>query len=181
MRVIYSPCADGYGQHRPCKIVLLTLVTPRGVTGLYISWGINIAHARTAYHKTCGTEYQQAYRRCSSQTPYFNWNIAQARRTRITQLAKLSFNHPSVVLTAHVFEFFINYHTWYDIPDIPGYGHAACTRGWLGELMILLLFLFFILRRSSRNSRLLLLSVQTQTCEPSTLIWFGVMSCYVNI
>ena len=28
---------NGYGQHRPCKIVLLTLVAPRGVTDLYIS------------------------------------------------------------------------------------------------------------------------------------------------
>ena len=26
---------NGYGQHRPCKIVLLTLVASRGVTGLY--------------------------------------------------------------------------------------------------------------------------------------------------
>ena len=43
---------NGYGQHRPCKIVLLTLVAPRGVTDLvYLSWGINIEHARTAYMK----------------------------------------------------------------------------------------------------------------------------------
>ena len=28
---------NGYGQHRPCKIVLLTLVIPRGVTDLYLS------------------------------------------------------------------------------------------------------------------------------------------------
>ena len=41
----------GYGQHRPCKIVLLTLVAPRGVTDLYLPWGINLEHARTAYHK----------------------------------------------------------------------------------------------------------------------------------
>ena len=35
---LYSICAqNGYGQHRPCKIVLLTLVAPRGVTDLYIS------------------------------------------------------------------------------------------------------------------------------------------------
>ena len=67
---------NGYGQHRPCKTVLLTLVTPTGVTDLYFSWGINIEHARLAYHKTCGTEYQQPYRRCNSQTPYFNWNIS---------------------------------------------------------------------------------------------------------
>ena len=26
---------NGYGQCRPCKIVLLTLVAPRGVTDLY--------------------------------------------------------------------------------------------------------------------------------------------------
>ena len=28
---------NGYGQHRPGKIVLLTLVAPRGVTDLYLS------------------------------------------------------------------------------------------------------------------------------------------------
>ena len=28
---------NGYGQYRPCKIVLLTLVAPRGVTDLYLS------------------------------------------------------------------------------------------------------------------------------------------------
>ena len=28
---------NGYGQHRPCKIVLLTLVAPRGVTDLHLS------------------------------------------------------------------------------------------------------------------------------------------------
>ena len=49
---------NGYGQHGPCKIVLLTLVAPRGVTDLYLSWGIHtcIEHARTAHHETCGTE-----------------------------------------------------------------------------------------------------------------------------
>ena len=49
------------GQHRPCKIVLLTLVAPRGVTDLrvYLSWGIHVEHARTAYHETCWTKYQQ--------------------------------------------------------------------------------------------------------------------------
>ena len=65
--------------YSPCKIVLLTLAAPRGVTDLHLSWGIHREHARTAYHETCGTEYQQPYRRCNSQTPYFNWNIAQAR------------------------------------------------------------------------------------------------------
>ena len=53
---------DGDRPDRPCKIVLLTLVAPRGVTALHLSWGITIEHARTAYHKTCGTEYQQRYR-----------------------------------------------------------------------------------------------------------------------
>ena len=50
---LYSMCAqNGYGQHRPCKIVLLTLVAPRGVTDLYLSWGINsYRNARTAYHE----------------------------------------------------------------------------------------------------------------------------------
>ena len=35
---LYSICAQNkYGQHRPCKIVLLTLVAPRVVTDLYLS------------------------------------------------------------------------------------------------------------------------------------------------
>ena len=43
-RGLYSIRAqNGYGQHRPCKIVLLTLATPRGVTDLYLK---NIAQAR---------------------------------------------------------------------------------------------------------------------------------------
>ena len=33
---LYSICAQiGYGQHHPCKIVLLTLVAHRGVTDLF--------------------------------------------------------------------------------------------------------------------------------------------------
>ena len=79
---------NGYGQHRPCKIVLLTLVTPRGVTDRYLSRGINIEHARMACHKTCGTEYQQPYRRCNSQTPYFNWNIAQTRPMSVSDVTR---------------------------------------------------------------------------------------------
>ena len=60
---LYSIRAQhGYGHDRPCKVVLLTLVTRRRVTDLYLSWGVNIEHVRTAYHKTCGTEYQQPYR-----------------------------------------------------------------------------------------------------------------------
>ena len=31
---------------------------------------LHIEYNRTAYHETCGTEYQQPYRRCNSQTPY---------------------------------------------------------------------------------------------------------------
>ena len=63
----------------------------------------------SAPNKPCGTEYQQPYRRCNSQTPYeyHKWNIAQAneRVWSFTQLVKLSFNHPPVVLTADVFHF----------------------------------------------------------------------------
>ena len=105
---------NGYGHHRPCKIVLLTLVTPKGVTDLYLSWGINIEHARTAYQKLVeliinnfivdvihnlltNTVFQLEH---STSTP-------NERVWRITQLAKLSFNHPSVVLTADVFQFVI--------------------------------------------------------------------------
>ena len=79
---------NGYGQHRPCKIVLLTLMVPRGVTDLYHSWRINIEHARTAYHETCGTEYQQPYCRCNSQTPYYKWNIAQARPMSVSYVSR---------------------------------------------------------------------------------------------
>ena len=71
----------------------------------------NTEHARTAYHKICGTEYQQPYRRFNSQTPYFevlqmeySTSAPNERASRITELAEyLSFNHPSVVLTADVF------------------------------------------------------------------------------
>ena len=79
---------NGYGRHRPCKIVLLTLVTPRGVTDLYLSWGINIEYARTAYHKTCGTEYQKPYLRFNSQAPYYKWNMAQARPTSVSDISR---------------------------------------------------------------------------------------------
>ena len=96
---LYSICAqNGYGQHRPCKIVLLTLVTPRGVTYQNLSWGINIEHARTAHHKTCGTEHQQPYRRWNSQTPYFNWNIAQARPLSVSGVSR---SFQSSVSTTH--------------------------------------------------------------------------------
>ena len=64
---------NGRGPHHPCKIILLTLVTNQGsdrpisfMRNIYL-WSIE--HARTAYHKTCGTEYQQPYRRFKSQTP----------------------------------------------------------------------------------------------------------------
>ena len=74
---------NGYGQHRLRKIIQLTQVAPRGVTDLYLSWGIHIEHAQTAYPKICGTEYQQPYRRCNSQTPYYEWNIAHAPNERV--------------------------------------------------------------------------------------------------
>ena len=85
---------------------------PRGVTDLYLSWGIHIEHARTVYHETCGTEYQRPHRRCNSQTPYFtnvmehSTSAPNERVLRTTQLAKLSFNHPSVVLTADFCQYF---------------------------------------------------------------------------
>ena len=106
---LYSICAqNGYGQ-RPCKIVLLTLVTPREVTDLYLSWGINTEHARTAYHKTCGTEYQQPYRRRNPQTPYFNWNIAQARPMQLAKLTcKVEFQPPIGRTHSWRFSIFIN-------------------------------------------------------------------------
>ena len=62
----------------------------QGITDLYLSWGINlnVEHARTAYHKTCGTENQQPYRRRNSQTPCFNWNIAQARPMSVSNVRR---------------------------------------------------------------------------------------------
>ena len=51
---------------------------------------VNIEHARTAYHKTCGTEYQQPYRRFNSQKPYsyYKGNIAQARPTSVSDVSR---------------------------------------------------------------------------------------------
>ena len=44
---------NGYGQHRPKgKIVLLTRVAPRGVTDLYLSWGIKIEKWNTRERPT---------------------------------------------------------------------------------------------------------------------------------
>ena len=108
---------NGYGPHRPCKIVLLTLVAPRRVTDLHLSWGINIEHARTAYHKTCGTEYQQPYRRCNSQTPYFKWNIAQARPMSVSDVSRsLQVEFQSPIGRTHSWRFSIFIKMKYEIP-----------------------------------------------------------------
>ena len=77
---------NGYGHH--CKIFLLTLVAPRRVTDLYLSWGIHTEYARTVYYETCGTEYQQPCRKCFSQTPYYKWNIAQARPINVSYVPR---------------------------------------------------------------------------------------------
>ena len=81
---------NGYEQHRPCKIVLLTLVAPRGVTDLHLSSGIHKEHARTAYayHETCWTEYQQLYRSCNSPTQHHKWNITQARPMSVSDISR---------------------------------------------------------------------------------------------
>ena len=71
-----------------CKIVLLTLVTPRGVTDLHLSWRMHIEHARTAYHKNYGIAYQQPHRRCISQAPYYKWNIAQVRLMSVSDVSR---------------------------------------------------------------------------------------------
>ena len=85
---LYSICAtNGCGPHRPCTSVLLTLVAPRGVTDLYLV--MNREHARTAYHKTCGTEYQQQYRRFDWQTLcFYKWNKAQARPMSVSDVPR---------------------------------------------------------------------------------------------
>ena len=78
---------NGYGHHRPCKIVLLTLVTLRSHRP--ISFMRNKYRTRAnGLPKTCGTECQQPYRRCNSQTPYFNWNIAQARPMSVSDVSR---------------------------------------------------------------------------------------------
>ena len=61
------PCAEWLCTARPCEIVLLTLVAPRGVTDLYLPLGINIERAN-GLPKTRGTEYQQRYCRFNSNT-----------------------------------------------------------------------------------------------------------------
>ena len=50
--------------------------------------GDDIEHARTTYHKTCGTKYQQSYRRFNSQTPYYKWNISQARLMSVSHVSR---------------------------------------------------------------------------------------------
>ena len=99
---------NGYGQHCPCKIVLLTLVAPRRVTDLYVSRGINIEHARTAYHETCGTEYQQPHRRCHSQTSYYKWNIAQPRPMSVSYVSRSLQSLVSTTYRSHSQLTFIN-------------------------------------------------------------------------
>ena len=114
---------NGYGQHRPCKIVLLTLVAPRGVHDRYRSWGMNIEHARTAYHKTCGTEYQQSHivdliNKNIILLPYYKWNIAQAHPMSVSDVSRslqsrVSSTHRSYSQLTF-FNFFIKYccSTW---------------------------------------------------------------------
>ena len=102
---------NGYGPYHPCKIVLLTLVAPRGVTDLHISWGTNIEHARTTYHKTCGTEYQEPCRGFNSQTPYFvlqmecSTSVPNERVWRITQLAKSKVEFQPPISRTHSWRF----------------------------------------------------------------------------
>ena len=67
------------------------------------------AHGFILLEKTGGAVYQQPhYRRFNSQTPSllqmeYSTNAPNERVWHITQLVKLSFNHPSAVLTADVF------------------------------------------------------------------------------
>ena len=49
------------------------------------------------YHETCGTEHQQPYRRCNSQTPYYKKNIAQAPNEHVLRPRSLQ----SWVSTTH--------------------------------------------------------------------------------
>ena len=86
---LYSVRAqNGYGLHRPHKMILLTLVAPRGLTDLCLSRGVNVEYAQTADHKTWGTEYQQPYRSFNSQIPHSKWNIAQARPMSVSDVSR---------------------------------------------------------------------------------------------
>ena len=80
---------NGYGQHR----LESRPVDPSDTQGSHrpITLSLNDMmnkHARTAYHETCGTEYQQPYRRCNSQPPYYKWNIAQARPMSVSYVSR---------------------------------------------------------------------------------------------
>ena len=59
----------------------------------------NLLPLYTAYHETCGAEYQQPYGRCNSQTPYDKWNIAQARPMSVSDVMSRSLQ--SWVPTTH--------------------------------------------------------------------------------
>ena len=48
LRAYIINAQDGYGWNRPNITVLLIRAASRGVTGLYVSWGINVEGARTA-------------------------------------------------------------------------------------------------------------------------------------
>ena len=127
---LYSICTqNGYGQHRPCKIVLLTLAAPRGVTDLYVSITRNTQKTRerstmklvelSINNHTVDVIHKHHMEHSTS--------APNERVLRTTQLAKLSFNHPSVVLTADVFRYF--YKKEYDT-----YCSCTCSHKTLGKL-----------------------------------------------
>ena len=115
MYAYYQVCSGIKGNYIK---IYKSVVAPRGVTDLYFSWGIHVEHVRTAYQETCRTEYQQAYRRCNSQITIFqlehSTGAPNQRVWRITQLAKLSSNHPSVVLTADLFQYFYKNYVFFN-------------------------------------------------------------------
>ena len=104
---------------KPYNVEYHAPTTANGEASLFFVgqiWPIHIiwrSERIQAYHETCGTEYQQPHivdvihkhhvtnGKHSTSAPN-----ERVWRTGITQLAKLSFNHPSVVLTADVFQYF---------------------------------------------------------------------------
>ena len=78
-----------------------------GESPTYLSRGTNIEHARTAYHKLVELSINNHIVDCTILQMKYSTSAPNWRVSRITQLAKLGFNHPSVVLTAEIFQFLI--------------------------------------------------------------------------
>ena len=134
MRIVFYLCAEW-------SWITLSLknrpVEPGGTQGSHrpnLSSGIIIEHARTAYHETCGTMHQQPYRRCNSPTPYYKWNIAQARPMSMSYdhaACKAEFQPP--IGRTHSWSFSMlllkRYaHVYYSVNKTENISRTQCTR-----------------------------------------------------